>query len=309
MARAPLTAEEAAQVLKISKYTLYELVKKGEIKASRVGRQLRIDPDGLERYLQGAGAATCLPREEEDEPSSHGEELRFVGSHEPAVELLLEFVRHGGTAMKVSAHYGGSMEGLLALYKRRANLAGVHLWDEQTDEYNLPFVHYVLPGEQVAVVNLVRRVQGWIVPPGNPWGIRNWQDLGREGLRLINRQKGSGTRLRLDAFLRQAGLDAREIRGYNLEEQTHFGVAYQVAKGAADAGIGIRAMAEQFGLGFVPLFEERYDLVCLPELVRTRLWEQVLAVLQDPVFRGMLSRQAGYSTEDTGRVWLAGKGA
>ncbi|MHB1404360.1 MAG: substrate-binding domain-containing protein [Desulfitobacteriaceae bacterium] len=305
-----LTAEEAAQLLKISKYTLYELIKKGEIPAQRIGRQLRLDRDVLENFLRGAGPLPEVTSHSRGQsyPQSQGiiqtgevcERIRFAGSHDPVVELLLEFGSHASLKMETS--FVGSMEGLIALYRKEADLAGVHLWDDKTEEYNLPYVEYILPGEQVELVNLVQRVQGWIVPAGNPLGLKAWEDLGRKGLRFVNRQKGSGTRLRIDSFLRQAKLSPAGISGYSTEESTHYGVAYRVASGEADAGIGVQAAADRVGLDFVPLFHERYDLVGRLPFTSGEEWHRLLSILSTPVFQKAVQRLVGYDTSLTGKI-------
>lgn len=312
----PLTVEEAAQILKISKYTLYELIKRGEIPAQRIGRQLRIHADVLDRYIGGGKSAFALSQPGMANDSAAGfsdssellikspalHEFRFVGSHDPVVELLIEFLMHSSPSVVCSPSYKGSMEGLIALYRRNADIVGIHLWDEKTNEYNLPFVRYVLPGESVTILNLVQRVQGWIVPPGNPMNLQAWEDIQKKGLRLINRQKGSGTRLRLDSFLRSSGISPARIEGYEQEETTHVGVACRVANGEFDAGIGVQAAAARMGLDFVPLFRERYDLVCLRETTETPEWQQIVSVLNSPAFHNAIQSQAGYDTSQTGQI-------
>lgn len=300
----PLTAEEVAKILKISKYTLYELVKRGEITARHVGRQLRFDPENLSNYLKGEQPPeTSAPINAlESDICGTVSEIKFVGSHEPAVELFIQFAQHLTPRLAISASYSGSMEGLMALYRRQASLAGMHLWDAATGDYNLPFIRYTLLGEEVSVVNFVQRVQGWIVAPGNPLGILGWDDITRAGLRFVNRQKGSGTRLRLDQYLHQAGIPAKNIMGYENEETTHFGIACRVANNEADAGIGVQSMAVRLGLDFVPLFEERYDLVCLKEFSRTPNWRQILKVLNSSGFHQALNSQKGYNTALTGQI-------
>ncbi len=300
----PLTAEEAAKILKISKYTLYELVKRGEITAQHVGRQLRFDPEAITSYFTGEKPSKkpTPDTEELNTDSSENAGVRFVGSHDPAVDMLIQFGQHLAPELNISATYSGSIEGLIALYRHKASMAGIHLWDSVTGEYNLPFIHYCLPGEDVSVVNLVQRVQGWIVAPGNPLGISGWNDITRAGLRFVNRQKGSGTRLRLDTFLHQAGIQSKNIKGYDIEENTHFGVACRVANNQADASIGVQAMASRFGLDFVPLFEERYDLVCLKEFAETSEWRQALDILNSAGFHRALNSQEGYNTSLTGKI-------
>lgn len=300
----PLTVEEAAQILKVSKYTLYELVKRGEIKAQRLGRQLRIHPDALDRYFQGSSRSPTVPAVEPTVLDSQNS-LRFVGSHDPVIELLIEFMQHLPNPEAISHSFTGSMEGLISLYKRQADFAGVHLWDETTEEYNLPFIHYILSGESINVVNLVQRVQGWIVQTGNPVGLKSWEDVNRKGLRIVNRQKGSGTRLRFDSYLHKANISPGALAGYDLEETTHFGVACRVANGQADAGIGVQSAAAGLGLGFVPLFSERYDLVCLKDTTNTASWQQLNSTLNSRAFRTAIQSQVGYDTSLTGTVIFA----
>lgn len=309
----PLSVEEAAKILKVSKYTLYELIKRGEIPVQRIGRQIRIDPDTLYRSIHrevSPDQTAQLPNQldshvttdmitPENLKNSH---LHFVGSHDPVVELLADFLKYSSSPLNLHLSFKGSMDGLLALFRRQAHISGIHLWDDKTGEYNLPFVHYVLPGESVTLINLVQRVQGLIVQPGNPLKLHSLEDLQRNNVRFINRQKGSGTRLRLDANLRLAQISPASILGYENEEQTHFGVASCVANDQADAGIGVQSAAHKMGLDFVPLFNERYDLVALQELTKTVVWKRILSTLNSSSFQIAVQRQVGYDTSLTGKV-------
>ena len=298
-----LTASEAAKILKISKFTLYELVKRGEIPAHRIGRQLRIDSLVLDRYLKGALNLTTAhssyvdPVVPSDVPL-----IRFIGSHDPIVELLFAFIKHSATTVEASVSFKGSMDGLISLYRKEADITGIHLWDEENKDYNISFVKHILLGEQVVVVNLVQREQGFIVAPDNPFHVSTWEDLTQEGLRFINRQKGSGTRLRFETHLKAAGIPTAKISGYTHEESTHAGVAYRVASGQADAGVGLKSVAQSLGLGFVPLFKERYDLVCLKEIAQSFVWRQLTEVLKSPGFVNAIQQQGGYDTSTTGTI-------
>lgn len=309
----PLTVEEAAKILKVSKYTLYELIKRGEIPVKRIGRQIRIDPETLYRSIQGKispdqtshpsnladsiVSAEVMPAEISQPPYLH-----FVGSHDPVVELLADFLKHSSTPLNFQLSFKGSMDGLLALFRRQAHISGIHLWDAKTGEYNLPFVHYVLPGEFVTLINLVQRVQGLIVQPGNPLELQSLADLQRDKVRFVNRQKGSGTRLRLDATLREAHISPAAILGYESEEQTHFAVASSVANDQADVGIGVKSAAHRMGLDFIPLFNERYDLVTLHEVTKTEGWKSIRSILNSASFQIAVQRQVGYDTSLTGKV-------
>ena len=299
-----LTAAEAAIILKVSKYTLYELVKRGEIPAHHIGRQLRIDPTVLDRYLRGTLSVCDTPPVALPPDTPKLPVIRFIGSHDPVVELLFEFLKHATTPVQTSISFKGSMDGLIALYRREAEISGAHLWDEASKEYNISFVKHVIPGESVCIVNLVQREQGFIVAPGNPLQLQSWKDISIEGLKLINRQKGSGTRLRLDAYLNSAKISPDRILGYNQEETTHSGVACLVASGQADVGVGVEAAAQRLGLGFIPLFKERYDLVCLGETAKSPNWQQLLEVLRSPGFIQAIHQQKGYDTSLTGKIMM-----
>ena len=299
-----LTAAEAAKILKVSKYTFYELVKRGEIPAHHIGRQLRINPSVLEQYLHGTTAGNNTVPPAMISNSSELPIIRFIGSHDPIVELLFEFLKHAQIPVESSVSFKGSMDGLISLYRREADISGIHLWDDVSNEYNIPFVKHVIPGESVCIVNLVQREQGFIVASGNPLQLHTWEDITLEGLHFINRQKGSGTRLRLDAYLRAAKISPGSILGYEHEESTHSGVACRVANGQADVGVGVKAAALRLGLDFVPLFQERYDLVCLGKTAKTPIWRELIEILKSPGFLQAIHQQKGYDTSLTGKVFL-----
>lgn len=307
-----LTAAEAAKILKISKYTLYELVKRGEIPAHHIGRQLRIDPAVLEHYLHGtmsnyktpptvnpSETSASLPSNTPGKPT-----IRFVGSHDPVVELLFEFLKHTPMPVEFTLSFKGSMDGLIALYRREAEVSGMHLWDNVSKDYNVSYVQHIIPDESVCIVNLVQREQGFIVAPGNPLHIKAWEDLTKEGVRFINRQKGSGTRLRLDSYLQAAKISPDRIQGYSHEETTHSALACLIANGQADVGVGVKSAATRLGLDFIPLFQERYDLVCLGQTSRTPVWKQLVNILGSPGFIQAVNQQNGYDTSLTGKILL-----
>jgi len=226
----------------------------------------------------------------------------FAGSHDPVLELLCEFLKYNSNPVLISTAFKGSMEGLIALYHRDSEIAGVHLWDDKSEEYNLPFIKHLLPGEHLTVVNLVQRVQGWIVPVGNPFQLESWDDITKKEIRFINRQKGSGTRLRLDQYLLEHEISSGQIKGYENEENTHMGVALKIANGEANAGLGVQAAAHKMGLDFVPLFTERYDLVVLQENAIKPQWSQVLSMINSPAFIRAINQQIGYDSSLTGKI-------
>ena len=296
-----LTPVEAAKILKISTYTMYELIKRGEIPAQRIGRQLRVDPAVLDRYLHGSMSKTtqATPSENLIQPS-----LRFIGSHDPAVELLFEFLKHHTMPIVTSLSFKGSMDGLIALYNGDADITGIHLWDNDSQDYNISYVRHIIPNESVCIVNLVQRQQGFIVASGNPLKLETWDDLTKAGVRFINRQKGSGTRLRINSFLQAKKISPDQIQGYTHEETTHSALACLIANGQADVGVGVKAAAKRLGLDFIPLFQERYDLVCLGKTAKTTMWDQLLNTLGSPGFIQAVNQQTGYDTSMTGKILL-----
>ena len=285
-----LTAAEAAKILKVSTYTLYELVKRGELPAHHIGRQLRIDPAVLDHYLHGtisnyntppavtpSTTSAVMPSNVAELPT-----IRFIGSHDPVVELLFEFLKHTPIPVEFSISFEGSMNGLIALYRREAEITGVHLWDNVSKDYNISHVKHVIADESICIVNLVQREQGFIVAPGNPFHLHTWEDLTKEGVRFINRQKGSGTRLRLDSYLQTLKISPNRILGYGHEETTHSALACLIANGQADVGVGVKAAAQRLGLDFIPLFQEQYDLVSLGQTTKALGWKQLIKVLKSP---------------------------
>ncbi len=246
---------------------------------------------------RGARPADSTPR---PAPADDGRALTFAGSHDLALEALWAQARRADAGLDLRVSYVGSLDELLALLHGETLLAGAHILDETSGEYNLPILQRLFVGQPLRVVTLAEREQGLIVAAGNPLAIRGLEGLARPGVRFCNRQVGSGTRTLLDHHVRRAGADPRQIDGYGTAAPTHMAVAAAVAEGRADAGLGLGAAARAYGLGFVPLARERYDLI-LPEAARecapVRL---LLGILAQPEFRAMIRQLGGYDTSHTG---------
>jgi putative molybdopterin biosynthesis protein len=229
--------------------------------------------------------------------------LVCIGSHDNSLDILSSLLKKRYPEMSLSSAHVGSMGGLIAIKRGEAHLAGTHLLDEETGEYNIPFVRRLLSDQKVVVMNLVYREQGLLVQPGNPKGIHNFHDLCRDDVAFINRQKGSGTRLLTDKHFREAGIDTSAVRGYEREEYTHMGVASAVAGGTADAGVGILAAARALSLEFLPLARERYDFVIPSEFYDSASMEKLLRILrEDQEFKENLIGLGGYDLSDMGKV-------
>jgi len=226
-----------------------------------------------------------------------------VGSHDNTLDVLADQLRAGDAALTLSSSHVGSMGGLMAVKRGVCHLAGAHLLDTQTGEYNQSYIQRYLPDTPVKRVNLVMRDQGLIIPKGNPKGIEDIEDLGREDIVFINRQGGSGTRILLDYRLEQIGLSPEKIDGYFNEEFTHMNVAVAVLGGAADAGLGIYAAARALGLDFIPVVTEQYDLIIPETHFESDNIQVLLETIVTDVFKQRVEALGGYSTEKTGSVF------
>jgi putative molybdopterin biosynthesis protein len=225
-----------------------------------------------------------------------------MGSHDPMLDLLGQFLATRYPGHRLTSANVGSIGGLVALRRKEAHLAGAHLLDPQTGDYNVSYVRQYLPDEAVQLVTFAHREQGLITAPRNPHNVRSIDDLPR--VRYVNRQRGAGTRLLLDYELEKRGIAAEHIAGYEREEYTHLAVAAAIASGMADCGLGVRSAAMALGLEFVPVGWERYDLVIPTVHLSHPGVQHILALLRDAEFKQALGAQPGYDTRATGEIVL-----
>ncbi len=253
-------------------------------------------PAGVQGHSAGETVSVRLYRT----PAEIDRSIVVLGSHDMTIDLMAQFLAPLGRRL-ISGNVG-SLGGLHALSRQEAHLAGSHLLDPETGEYNLAYIRRYLPDVPVVVVALVGREQGLITAPGNPMGIRGIEDLDRPEVSFVNRQRGAGTRLLLDYHLDRLGLPAESVLGYEREEFTHLAVASAVASGSAACGLGIRAAAQALDLGFVPLFHERYDLVIPRQHAESPLLAPLLSLLKDDRFRESVAAMPGYDVTPMGNV-------
>jgi molybdate-binding protein/DNA-binding transcriptional regulator YhcF (GntR family) len=234
--------------------------------------------------------------------SRRANDISFFGSHDLAVELLARHLTTLYPDIRFSTSFVGSLAGLMALEYREADIAGSHLMDNESGEFNIPFIRRLMPNEVIVLINLVQRMQGLMVPPGNPKHISGIGDLKSPEITIVNRQRGSGTRMLLDSQLLRLGIATSEVRGYEREENTHVAVANLVAEGQADVGLGAESAAIAAGLDFIPLAKEPYDLVVLQKALNHPQLKKVVEVVRDKSFQKMLSSLSGYDLSETGTM-------
>ena len=226
----------------------------------------------------------------------------IVGSHDNTLDLLGNFLTQRYPEFRLTSSNVGSTGGLMALKRGIAHLAGSHLLDPETGGYNVTYIRRLISDLPVKGVNLVLRQQGLILGQGNPKKITGLEDLIRKDLTFINRQAGSGTRILLDFRLKELGLDAGLIRGYEEEEFTHMAVAVAVLSGRADAGLGIFAAARALGLDFIPVVQEEYDLVIPEKFFDEEKIQALLSIIRSADFQEAVKTLGGYDLSLTGQT-------
>ncbi len=223
-----------------------------------------------------------------------------IGSHDITLDVIAQYLAEKNR--RLASANAGSLGGLIALRRGEAHLAGSHLLDPETGEYNLSYIRQYLPNVPVRVVKLVDRQQGLIVRKGNPDQILSLQDLARPGISYVNRQRGAGTRVLLDYHLARLSIKPENVLGYNQEEYTHLAVAAAIASGRANCGLGIAAAAQALDLDFVPLYQERYDLVIPLAYCDSALLAPLFDLLADPAFQQAVAAMPGYGVSGMGTV-------
>jgi len=255
-------------------------------------------PQGTEGYETGKSVNINLLRPKEDLHNS----IVIIGSHDPLIDELSDLLRMKNKSLSIGSAHVGSMSGLIAIRKGEAHIAGTHLLDEETGEYNIPFVKKIIPDGGVRLIECVRRTQGLILQKGNPKKISDVKDLINDGVRYVNRQKGSGTRILFDYLCRQNDTDTGKIYGYDREEYTHTSVAALIAAGSADAGMGIFSAAKIYDLDFIPVCDEQYDLLIPDHAWELPIVQKVIEILKTNEFKDRLIKLGGYKTENPGKI-------
>ncbi|MBU5337235.1 substrate-binding domain-containing protein [Intestinibacter bartlettii] len=310
-----LTPIEVAELLKITKNTVYEIIKRGELPAYKVGKKLRIDKEDIDNYIKNqkkgksSSSTKQLNQEIVKSEISNNKEIKsddkniIICGQDMILDILGRNIENTLPSIKSYRSYMGSYNGLINLYNNKASIASAHLWDWETSEYNIDFVKKLLPGIPCTIINLTYRIQGFYVKKGNPKNIQGWDDLKREDLSYINRELGCGVRVLLDGKLRELNISSNEINGYNSEESSHLAVASAIARGKGDFGLGIEKVAKQIdNIDFISLQKERYDLVIKTENLYNPIYKEILNIINSNEFKDELVGLGGYDLKDTGKI-------
>lgn len=303
-----LSAVDVAKLLHVSKNTVYEMIRRGEINSYKVGRKIRFTKEDVNNYIaRSRHEKQTAPVTKINVQSSllnvmENQGRGFIISGQDVIlDILSNYLCHYG--VQTLRAYLGSFESILSLYQDSVDVATSHLWEGDTEQYNREYVRRMMPGTHAVLINLTYRKQGFYVKKGNPKHIVNWEDLSREDVTFLNRRKGSGSRILLDEKLMKLGISPDSIMGYEDEIGSHLTLANAIANGEADVGIGTeRVCTQNDQLEFVPLQTERYDMIIKKEMMNSPEVSTMLQVLNSREFRKEISAISGNDYRDMGKI-------
>jgi len=294
-----MDTREVAEYLNINEKLVYKLLKEKKIPGTKVTGKWTFPRRLVDEWIVESAKETIGLKNKPRELKDH---IVIMGSNDFTVEFLSHELSRRFPAYSLSFSNVGSLAGLIALGRGSSHIAGCHLFDPDTGQYNLPYISRYLPGIKTTVINLVYRDLGLMVRPGNPLNIISIKDLSRPTIKIINRQQGSGTRVLLDYELKKMGIKPNHVDGYEKEVNTHFEVAMAVVSGNADVGLGILSAAKMLNLTFIHLTNEQYDFVIPRENLSAQPIVSLVKVIRSPEFKQSINQMGGYDTKNTGKV-------
>lgn len=324
-----LTAKEAAEILKVRKNTVYDMIKRGDLKASKLGKQLRIRQGDLEFYIQ-YGSQAKVYQEGNSEQKNNIEKVEFERNTQNRTEknvmanpgfgqagmcdqiiicgqdMVLDLLANRLNQCigeNVFRSYKGSYNALYAMYQGEVNVATAHLWHGKTNSYNIPYISSMLPGTDLVVLHLLKRKQGFYVQKGNPKNIQSFEDLKRSDITIVNREPGSGVRVLIDEKLRQAGIPTQEVNGYQDIVSSHLEAAAAVNRGDADVAVGSEKHSLSVpGIDFLFIQEESYDMVIRKEDFTKKPYQKMIEIIRSPEYQKEVAGLGGYNVENMGKI-------
>lgn len=324
-----LTAKEAAEILKVRKNTVYDMIKRGDLKASKLGKQLRIRQGDLEFYIQ-YGSQAKVYQEGNSEQKNNIEKVEFERNTQNRTEknvmanpgfgqagmcdqiiicgqdMVLDLLANRLNQCigeNVFRSYKGSYNALYAMYQGEVNVATAHLWHGKTNSYNIPYISSMLPGTDLVVLHLLKRKQGFYVQKGNPKNIQSFEDLKRSDITIVNREPGSGVRVLIDEKLRQAGIPTQEVNGYQDIVSSHLEAAAVVNRGDADVAVGSEKHSLSVpGIDFLFIQEESYDMVIRKDDFLKKPYQKMIEIIRSSEYQKEVAGLGGYNVENMGKV-------
>ena len=328
------TAKEAAEILKVRKNTVYDMIKRGDLKASKLGKQLRIRQEDLDVYIQYGSQAKVVDSMQTGHNSNidkaefeknilnipsgpadmtgrnkitqKGMANQIIICGQDMILDLLANRLNQCVEENVFRSYKGSYNGLYAMYQGEVNVATAHLWHGKTNSYNIPYISSMLPGTDVIVLHLLKRKQGFYVKKGNPKRIQSFEDLKRADVTIVNREPGSGVRVLVDEKLRQAGISTQEVNGYQKVVNSHFEAAAAVNRGEADVAVGSEKHSLSVpGIDFIFIQEESYDMVIRKEDFTKKPYQKMIEIIRSPEYQKEVAGLGSYNVENMGKIiWI-----
>lgn len=324
-----LTAKEAAEILKVRKNTVYDMIKRGDLKASKLGKQLRIRQGDLEFYIQ-YGSQAKVYQEGNSEQKNNIEKVEFERNTQNRTEknvmanpgfgqagmcdqiiicgqdMVLDLLANRLNQCigeNVFRSYKGSYNALYAMYQGEVNVATAHLWHGKTNSYNIPYISSMLPGTDLVVLHLLKRKQGFYVQKGNPKNIQSFEDFKRSDITIVNREPGSGVRVLIDEKLRQAGIPTQEVNGYQDIVSSHLEAAAAVNRGDADVAVGSEKHSLSVpGIDFLFIQEESYDMVIRKEDFLKKPYQKMIEIIRSSEYQKEVAGLGGYNVENMGKI-------
>ena len=300
-----MNTKEVAHYLGIHEKQVYALIKSKKIPATRVTGKWVFPKKLIDEWID-SDAKTGL---EQARKKSRGIEgaLLASGSNDPILDMLHSYMKKSYPEFYIFSANTGSTDGLKALNLGYTDIAWSHLLDPKSGEYNIPFLSNYLPNVKPVVVNLFHRDLGFVVPPKNPFRIRGFEELTQKGVRLINRQKGSGTRVLLDHHLKRLQIPTSKIQGYEREVYTHFEVGLAILSKEADVGIATIAVSKLLGLPFIPITQESFDMILNQSTFFEKGIQAFIEILNSQGFRSRVERLGSYDFKNSGKILYSKK--
>ncbi len=295
-----MNTKEVAKYLDIHEKQVYALIKVKRIPATRITGKWIFPKKMIDEWVESkAGEGLMLAKHKSRKITGA---MLAAGSNDPVLDVLLTWVRKSHPDLYLFSANMGSLNGLTALDNGYTDIAWSHLFDPESGKYNIPYLSTLLPRIKAVVVNLFYRDIGFITAPNNPYGIKWFDDLIGEGLRFINRQQGSGTRVLLDYHLKKLGVSSDHINGYEKEVYTHFEVGLSILSGEADVGIATAAVAKLLGLSLAPITQESFDMVLDQSTFFQKGVQAFIDVLDSAEFRKGVDKLGSYDFRNSGKI-------